>query len=131
MSTTVSIHITEDAPVTVRKSVPASWAKPESVRKRVSIPPSDLLVLEWWDAQVDPSTSIRLLIHEEASTNGVVDRMNRIGASIPAETPEPAADELSARRRRTAPRYESVAVTDASVAPFLPFIAVLVTGKAS
>ncbi|WP_311245401.1 MULTISPECIES: hypothetical protein [unclassified Microbacterium] len=58
----------------------------ESVRRRVSIPPSDSVVLDWWDTQVDPGLSVRLLIHEEVQAHGLVDRMNRIGASAAPQT---------------------------------------------
>jgi len=50
------------------------------VRRRVSIPEIDSLAHAWFEAQVDPSTSVRMLIHEEVKANGVVDRLARHGA---------------------------------------------------
>lgn len=58
-------------------------ADTESVRKRVSLPASDQVVLDWWDGQLNPSLSVRLLIHEEAKQHGSVDRVNRIGSGAP------------------------------------------------
>lgn len=53
-------------------------------RKRITVPLSDLTTQAWWDRQVDPSTSVRLLILEEARNHGLVDRMNRIGTPAQA-----------------------------------------------
>jgi hypothetical protein len=67
----------------------------EPVRKRISIPQSDTGTQDWWDAQRDPATSIRLLILQEVSANGFVDRVNKFGtrpSSAPvAAAPAPAA----------------------------------------
>ncbi len=44
-----------------------------SDRKRVSLPRADQSVLAWWDAQDDPSLSVRLLIRNEIERNGYID----------------------------------------------------------
>ncbi len=54
----------------------ATPARPEPLRRRVSIPHVDTSTQQWWDCQDDPSTSIRLLIREEIERNGYVDKMN-------------------------------------------------------
>ena len=56
----------------------ASQATPG--RKRLLISEDDHVSLEWWDAQVSPSPSVRLLILEEAAKYGAVDRITRTGS---------------------------------------------------
>ena len=76
VATTVSIRITEKTAA-------------DPVRKRVSVPPSDSVVLDWWAAQTDPGISVRLLIHEEVQAHGSIDRVNRIGLHRPDPSPSP------------------------------------------
>jgi hypothetical protein len=87
------------------------------VRKRVSVPASDQVVLDWFAAQVSPSASVRLLIHEEVAQHGTVDRMNRIGVQPPATTTSPTdgAEELA--RLRT-----ELADLKTAAGPFLEFL---------
>lgn len=54
----------------------------EPVRKRVTIPESDVGTQNWWNAQRDPSTAVRLLILDEVRKYGYVDRVNRTGARL-------------------------------------------------
>jgi hypothetical protein len=67
----------------------------EPVRKRINIPADDIGTLNWFDAQRDPSTSLRLLILEEARVHGYVDRVIRTGTQLrtaaPAAAPAPPA----------------------------------------
>lgn len=48
----------------------------EPLRRRISIPQVDTSTQRWWEAQDDPSVSIRLLIREEIEKNGYVDKLN-------------------------------------------------------
>lgn len=59
-------------------------------RRWITIPVSDRVTQGWWERQVDPSTSVRMLILDEAQTHGLVDRMGRIGMPA-ASAPQPAA----------------------------------------
>lgn len=54
-----------------------------SGRKRISIPPVDESSHAWWDAQKDPSLSVRLLIRAEIERNGYVDTAYRPVAQVP------------------------------------------------
>ena len=65
-------------------------AKPKSKvpcsRFRISVPDNDKLVLEWIDAQVSISSSIRMLIKEDVARNGMGDVTCRSYCQYPAST---------------------------------------------
>ena len=54
----------------------ATPPRQEPLRRRISIPQVDTSTQRWWEAQDDPSVSIRLLIREEIEKNGYVDKLN-------------------------------------------------------
>lgn len=53
------------------------------VRKRVSYPEADSTTQQWWDAQADPSVSVRLLLRADVERNGYTDVMNRPVVQLP------------------------------------------------
>lgn len=52
---------------------PSKGEKPSPVRKRVSIPATDVSTLEWFAAQEDPSVSVRLVIRDWITRHGAGD----------------------------------------------------------
>lgn len=69
-----------------------SPARAEPLRRRVSVPQADVSTQQWWDAQDDPSTSVRLLIHDEIERNGYTDRVNRPVEQLPRRGRPPKAE---------------------------------------
>lgn len=63
MGATITISITEDSRT--------------PIRRHVHVPASDQAVNDWFDAQKDQSTSVRLLIHDEIAKHGMADRVFR------------------------------------------------------
>lgn len=53
--------------------VAKSTAEDAPARKRISIPPVDVSVIEWWEAQHDASLSVRMLIRAEIERSGYTD----------------------------------------------------------
>jgi hypothetical protein len=70
-TTSINIQISE---------APDRLVRGQAVRRRVSIPHTDLWTQEWWDAQANPSASVRRLIHEETRAHGVGDTLDRLAA---------------------------------------------------
>ena len=60
-----------------------SQAEDSSGRKRISIPPVDVSVREWWEKQHDPGLSVRMLIRAEIERNGFSDVAYRPVAQQP------------------------------------------------
>lgn len=60
---------------------------PPFSRRNVSLPLSDYLAIAWWDAQMDPSASVRLMIHDEIRLHGTADRVTRMGTTFPLGDP--------------------------------------------
>jgi hypothetical protein len=104
-------------------------SRSEPVRKRVSIPQSDLATHEWWEAQDDPSTSVRLLILEEMRANGPVDRVTRPGIQMPTVSRSSVPGDLSGDE--LAALGEELRAIHASVAPFLPLFSMFANAKVS
>ncbi|MCI4659754.1 hypothetical protein [Cryobacterium zhongshanensis] len=97
------------------------------VRRRVNIPQSDVKTQDWWDAQGDVSTSLRLLVLEEVAAHGIVDRVNRTGsrrvqAAVPVQAATPVATaHLGSPFVSAVPPIAAVPVTPvAPVAPAIP-----------
>lgn len=59
----------------------ASGAEP--VRRRITIPQVDTSTLAWWNAQFDPSASVRALIRAEIEREGLTDTVNRPVRQMP------------------------------------------------
>jgi hypothetical protein len=95
-------------------------SRAEPVRKRVSIPQSDHATHEWWEAQDDPSTSVRLLILDEMRANGPVDRVTHPGIQTAPPTGTGIPQDLSGEQLRAL--GEELRAVHATVAPFLPLL---------
>jgi hypothetical protein len=72
--------------LTTNINIRISDTRAQSVRKRVSIPHTDLWTQDWWDAQQNPSASVRRLIHDDVAANGISDVSNRLSTSVPSAT---------------------------------------------
>lgn len=117
MSTNINIRITD--------------SRPEPVRKRVSVPQSDLATHEWWAAQDDPSTSIRMLILDEMRANGPVDRITRPGTQVPKIFSTAAAAPIDLSGDQLNALSEELRAIHATVAPFLPLFSIFANSKVS
>ncbi|MCB5280485.1 hypothetical protein [Arthrobacter sp. ES1] len=117
MSTNINIRITD--------------TRPAPVRKRVSIPLSDLETHAWWEAQEDPSVSVRMLILDEIRANGPVDRVTRPRAQAPTifSTGPAAPADLSGDQLRDI--SEELRAIHTTVAPFLPLFSIFANAKVS
>lgn len=73
----------------------ATTPRQEPLRRRISIPQVDTSTQQWWEAQDDPSVSIRLLIREEIEKNGYVDKLNHPVEQQPRRGRPPAAASAS------------------------------------
>lgn len=78
-------------------------------RRHVQIPGNDQLTKDWFDIQVNPSASVRLLIADEIRRHGMVDRVTRerFGTGV-AQT--------AARSRQDGPAAQDASVAGASPA---------------
>ena len=57
---------------------------PRTPRRHVSIPHTDLWTQDWWDAQSDPSASVRHLVSEDVRLHGTSDVLARTSAALVA-----------------------------------------------
>lgn len=60
-----------------------STSSAEPVRRRITIPQVDTSTLAWWNAQFDPSASVRALIRAEIEREGLTDTVNRPVRQMP------------------------------------------------
>jgi hypothetical protein len=102
-------------------------SRAEPVRKRVSIPQSDHATHEWWEAQDDPSTSVRLLILDEMRSNGPVDRVTHPGVQTPRHRGNGIPQDLSGDELLAL--GDELRAIHATVAPLLPFLAMFTNTK--
>lgn len=75
-------------------------AREAPYRKTFSFPKTDESTAAWWDAQADPSLSIKLLIRAEIEKHGYTDTANRPVVQLP--------------RRGRPPKTEAETQTDSS-----------------
>lgn len=58
-------------------------APPVPYRKTFAFPKTDESTAQWWDAQADPSLSVKLLIRSEIERHGYTDTANRPVRQLP------------------------------------------------
>lgn len=86
--------------MTMKTVIAVEQIRTQPSHNRLNIPFSEHTPQAWWQRQVDPSTSVRMLILEEAKHHDLQDRLNRIGiqqaATPPAPPPAPMAGPAAA-----------------------------------
>lgn len=97
---------------------------PEAHRFTVRVPLADTSVVDWWEAQYDPSASVRTLIRDEIVRHGYTDTVNRPIAQQPRRGRPPLSesgdDEYAAPAADLPAGTAGAAVPVWPVAPILP-----------